>query len=62
MTFHRRERPQLVFDGAGKPTHLINGVLPPQAKGGQNDYVYSLVRHVYSLVLHPSRSRMVHAS
>ena len=44
VTMRRRERPQLVFDPiTGAPTHLINGVQPPQSKGGQNDQTYSIV-------------------
>lgn len=29
-TFQRRERPKLIFDGAMRPTHLFNGVIPQQ--------------------------------
>lgn len=44
MTLKRRERPQLVFDPAsGRPTHLINGAEPPQKRGGQEDFTYSII-------------------
>jgi hypothetical protein len=46
-TFRRRERPHLVLDpDTGAPTHLINGVQPPQGlqpAGGQGDYAYTIV-------------------
>jgi hypothetical protein len=50
----RRERPQLVFDAkTGRPTHLINGVQPPQADGGQEDKTYSMiVPLIYTSPLH----------
>ena len=28
--FTRRERPKLIFDARGRPTHLYNGAIPPQ--------------------------------
>lgn len=44
LKMKRRERPQLVFDPvSGRPTHLINGVQPPQSDGGQEDKTYSLI-------------------
>ena len=29
--FHRRERPKLLFDKAGIPTHLFNGAIAPES-------------------------------
>ena len=33
-TFRARERPHLIFDGNGDPTHFINGVGDPCPGGG----------------------------
>lgn len=45
-TFSRRERPQILIDAAGMPTHLVTGVQLPateQPRGGRGDASYTLV-------------------
>lgn len=50
VTFERRERPHLVFDQRGFPSHLTSGVQPPPTASRvppsdafRNDYTYTLV-------------------
>ena len=38
--FTRRERPALLFDAAGNPTHLYNGVQPPNETWHGHSYSY----------------------
>ena len=45
QTFSRRERPELMMDAAGRPTHLITGVTEPGG-GGQSDRSWTLVQPV----------------
>jgi hypothetical protein len=41
VSFARRERPHLILDDAGFPTHLVSGVQPGGVTG---DYSYTLVQ------------------
>ena len=47
VTFSRRERPELVLDSEGNPTHLITGVTEKTGgRGGQSDHSFTLVQPV----------------
>ena len=46
VTFSRRERPELVLDSEGNPTHLITGVTETGGRGGQSDRSFTLVQPV----------------
>ena len=47
VTFSRRERPELMLDAAGLPTHLITGVVDKtEEKGTMNDRSWTLVQPV----------------
>jgi hypothetical protein len=41
-TFAERERPVLLFDDNGKPTHLINGVRAPNPPNATHSSTYTL--------------------
>jgi hypothetical protein len=42
-TFRRRERPHVIVDGGGVPTHLLNGVLEEGQTTGKKDRSWTLV-------------------
>jgi hypothetical protein len=49
VTFARRERPKLILDSEGNPTHLITAVTPKPGvgeRGSQQDWSYTLVQGV----------------
>ena len=47
VTFSRRERPEMIIDEQGNPTHLITGVVDPTTEEGtMNDRSWTLVQPV----------------
>lgn len=47
LTYHKRERPHLVWDGkTGKPTHLITGVVQPGDQSGYAGGSYTLIQPI----------------
>lgn len=43
ISFVSRERPKLVMDASGRPTHLSNAVQPPQTAGPDAGVTHTLV-------------------